>query len=315
MLQLVTINIGGARHTHLDAPDPARVVRELCARLPIDAALPTVIAMQEATQVWESPDAPPLDTAALFAAELGTQYRSYFACEMDSDLHPQRISWNHPVFRGVYRACEGNAIVTNLPLAGWSWNAGQPGQPGYGLATPISTQISRATLYSTGGRDTQPRNALVASLQTPTTPIYLIATHLATLTGEQRRDLDHPNSQRASAERQYQVENLIGLHAQLRAAERAHSEPPRPILLAGDFNAQPHSPEMRALTPPFEYLPPQTAQTWTHIKHEIAIDHIFVDDPAGCLGALLDCGVQVDPVIRQFTDHYPVIARFSLSIP
>ena len=61
--------------------------------------------------------------------------------------------------------------------------------------------------------------------------------------------------------------------------------PERPILLAGDFNAQPDSPEMEMLQRHFRLLTPENkrSELWTHNTHRILIDHICCTIPRSSL--------------------------------
>ena len=106
--------------------------------------------------------------------------------------------WDRPAYRKMSAAAEGNAIVTNLPTEDWSWGS----YPDYDECAVSSawarhTTISRASLYSTGNRDTQPRNLMVASLNYRGVPFYFLNTHLGVLLGEDRRDASFERSRTA----------------------------------------------------------------------------------------------------------------------
>lgn len=310
VLQIVTINIGGNKHL-CEAPlDPHRIAEEVQEILPVDPDQPTIIAMQEVSRIWYREDHM-LDTGALLAARLSPAFRSYYGADVDSLTHPWKGAWGKSAYEGAVRASEGNSIITNVPTANWPWLLSSPGYPGHGSTDPLSTLISGATLYSTGDRDTQPRGLLVTSLDTPMGPIFFMATHLTTLNGEEH---DHPDPglYQASRERFSQVKQILAVVRELRSAERANNTDPRPIILAGDFNAQPSSSEMQALGCVFDLLKPDSGNgdLSTHIRHQIQVDHIFLCDPFGTMGKPTDCFIHQGDQVSRVTDHLPVVAIF-----
>ena len=313
VLQVVTLNVGGNRHfrnTPLHPPHLAREIREI---IPIDPTKPALIALQEASQVWYQPDQP-LDTGGLLAMEFGFDYKSYYGTVIDSEAHPHRRAWNRVTFAGAVRAAEGNAIVTNLPLTEWPWPLPPENHPGYANLRVLSTVISRATLYSTGDRNTQPRGVQVASVETPFGPVFFMATHLTTFFDDtERADPSRERTNGASQSRQHEVEQIIHVINELRAAETESEASPRPILLAGDFNAQPSSKEIRRLLEVFEFIQPtsKSGSLATHIKQDVQIDHILLSDPLKKLGTLKECFIYEDARVNAVTDHRPVIATFA----
>ncbi|MCA9910313.1 MAG: endonuclease/exonuclease/phosphatase family protein [Anaerolineae bacterium] len=312
MLQVVTLNIGGNRHFRNTPLNPPLLAREIHEIIPIDPTKPTLIALQEASQVWYQPDQL-LDTGSLLALEFGFEYKSYYGTVIDSETHPHRRAWNRDPFAGAVRASEGNAIITNLPLAEWPWPLPPEKHPGYANLRVLSTTISRATLYSTGDRNTQPRGVQVASVETPFGPAFFMATHLTTFIGDTERadpSLEHANG--PSQSRQHEVEQIIRVVNELRAAEAEVGAEPRPILLAGDFNAQPPSKEIQRLLDVFEFLPPtsKSGSLATHIKQGVQIDHILLSDPLKKLGTLKECFIYEDTRVNAVTDHRLVIVTF-----
>ena len=138
------------------------------------------------------------------------------------------------------------------------------------------TAISRATLYSSGNRDTQPRNLMVASLNYRGIPFYFLNTHLGFLIGEDRVDMSYERSRAASQMRQAQVSEILYVIDELKRADCEYESPERPIVLAGDFNAQPKRPEMEMLQRHFRLLMPEnkSSELWTHQQHRVLIDHV-----------------------------------------
>jgi endonuclease/exonuclease/phosphatase family metal-dependent hydrolase len=309
-LQVVTTNIGGNRHSRETPLDPPRVAREVRELLALDTTQPTIIAVQEATRIWFQVDQP-LDSATLLAMELGHDFRAYFVPEIDSHTHPHRRAWNNTTYADAVRASEGNAIVTNLPLCPWPWSSAEANRPGHGRLDPLYTSISRATLYSTGDRNTQPRGMMVASLASPFGPVFAMATHLTTMSIDEDRLV--PGEDRLSEavqDRLTQIEQILRVVSELRAAEQHRGMSPRPIILAGDFNAQPASQELLRLETVFDRVVPMMPDgaRWTHIKHKVEIDHIFIADPSGCFPTPIPGWVEQSDRVGFITDHRPVSA-------
>ncbi len=314
LLQIVSINIGGHRHTRQEPLDLSRLADQVRQFLDIKPEQPTIIALQEANRLWDQNNRL-IETGALLAEALGGDYRAYFAGEVDSLTLPHRQDWDKDIYEGFSRAAEGNGIVTNLPLAHWPWPYPRPNHPGHGNFNPIATVISRATLYSTGERRTQPRNLFIASLESTWGPLFFMTTHLATFRDEDRTNPDHPITRQASDERLFQADQILTVVQELRLAEQDTRLPQRPIILVGDFNAEPDTPEMQAFTPLFRLLQPRMAgrpgeAPWTHGKYHLHVDHVLTNDPARQLGALRDCYILPLPPDNAITDHQPVLAIF-----
>lgn len=315
MLQVVSFNIGGARgmrpapHDHEKlAVDAHSALRQV-----ITPSQPTLIALQESGVAMYNGHS--RNVGRKMARLLGADYNESFAPEVTMCDHPHPNLWDRPAYRDMTGAAEGNAIITNLPLEAWSWGS----YPAYGdCYTPgvwaRHTTISRATLYSSGNRDTQPRNLMVASLNYRGIPFYFLNTHLGLLIGEDRRDATFERSRSASQIRQAQVSEILNVIEELKQADRYNERPERPIILAGDFNAQPDSPEMEMLQRHFRLLKPENKrrELWTHHSHRILIDHILLHDPAERF-EVISCHIQSKIPFDDLTDHRPTVGIFALA--
>ena len=304
MLQVVSFNIGGARkmrrppHNHNKlAADVVQALRQI-----IDPDQPTLIALQETGQAVVN--GIPKDVGQGIARGLGAAYVDGFAAEITMRHHPHPKQWNRPDWQGMTQAAEGNGIITNLPRENW------PQGSHTRAASPWTRHatISRATLYSSGGRDTQPRNLIAASLNYLGIPFYFLNTHLGTLTGEDRHDPTRARSQQASQTRQAQIREILRVIDELKQADQAQGQPERAILLAGDFNATPDSSEMTLLQGPFQLLRPQN-ETWTHQEHQIRVDHILLHDPHGQFAAV-SCHIPSRLPFDDLSDHRPIVGIF-----
>ena len=313
MLQVVSFNIGGAREMRPAPHDHEKLAVDAYSTLQqvINPRQPTLIALQESGLAHS--DGVTRNVGRKMARLLGSNFVETFAPEVTMCDHPHPNLWDRPAYRNMSHAAEGNAIVTNLPTAGWAWGS----YPEYdechmSEAWARHTTISRATLYSTGNRDTQPRNLMVASLNYRGVPFYFLNTHLSVLIGEDRRDNTFERSRTASQMRQTQVSEILYVVDELKRADLDHELPERPILLAGDFNAQPGAPEMEMLQRRFRLLQPEnpSSEQWTHERHRVLIDHILLHDPAEAF-EVISCHIQSKIPFDDLTDHRPTVGIFA----
>ena len=315
MLQVVSFNIGGARSMRPAPHDHEKLAVDTYSTLRqvITPSQPTLIALQESGAAMHRGQS--RNVGRKMAQLLGTDYQDAFAPEVTMCDHPHPNLWDRPAYRDMSGAAEGNAIITNLPQEEWSWGS----YPAYDDCYTVGawarhTAISRATLYSSGNRDTQPRNLMVASLNYRGISLYFLNTHLGLLIGEDRRDATYERSRTASQIRQAQVSEILYVIDELKRADEYNEMPARPIVLAGDFNAQPDSPEMEMLQRHFRLLTPEnkSSQLWTHNTHRILIDHILLHDPAEQF-EVISCHIQSKIPFDDLTDHRPTVGIFALA--
>ena len=313
MLQVVSFNIGGARGMRPAPHDHEKLAVDTYSTLQqvINPRQPTVIALQESGVAMLNGGS--RNVSRKMAQLLGSEYLDAFAPEVNMCDHPHPNLWDRPAYRKMSNAAEGNAIVTNLPIADWSWGS----YPAYDECSMSGawvrqTIISRATLYSSGNRDTQPRNLMVASLNYRGIPFYFLNTHLGVLIGEDRQDMEYERSRAASQMRQAQVNEILYVIDELKCADRANEAPERPIVLAGDLNAQPNAPEMEMLQRHFRLLTPENkrSELWTHTRHRVLIDHILLHDPAEQF-EVISCHIQSNIPFDDLTDHRPTVGIFA----
>ncbi len=311
MLQVVSFNIGGARGMRPAPHDHDKLAADTVSALKrvINPRQPTVIALQESGLAMFQGSHKNVGRA--MTQLLGSDYIDSFAPEVTMCDHPHPDLWDRPAYRDMTGAAEGNAIVTNLPIENFPWGSFPP-YGDCGGAWARHTSISRATLYSSGNRDTQPRNLMVASLNYRGVPFYFLNTHLGVLIGEDRKDMDFELSRTASQMRQAQANEILHVVDELKRADRASDGPERPILLAGDFNAQASTPEMEMLQRDFHLLSPENKinEQWTHHGHRILIDHILLYDPQEQF-EVISCHIQSKIPFDDLTDHRPVVGIFA----
>jgi endonuclease/exonuclease/phosphatase family metal-dependent hydrolase len=312
MLQIVTFNIGGARGMRPAPHDHDKLAEDTITTLQqvINPTQPTLIALQESGLAFVN--GATKNVGRKMAELLGKDYIDAFVPEVNMRDHPHPNLWDRPSYRGMMHAAEGNAIVTNLKPMDWSWGTYESiiSQKVFSSWTR-HTSISRASLYSTGSRDTQPRQLLVSSLVYNGIPLYVMNTHLGVLTGEDRHDPEYERSRSASQMRMEQVREILHVIDELKTADETNESPERAIILTGDFNATLDSPEMEMLQQEFRLLVPENQQSeqWTHQSHRILIDHILLHDPSQSFD-VISCHIQHNPPFDDLTDHRPAVAIF-----
>jgi len=312
MLQVVTFNIGGARGLRPAPHNYDKLAEDTVTTLQqvINPTQPTIIALQETGLAFVN--GATKNVGRKMAELLGNGYIDAFVSEVNMRDHPHPNLWDRPSYRGMMHAAEGNSIVTNLKPMDWSWGTYESvvSQKVFSSWTRHTT-ISRATLYSTGNRDTQPRKLMVSSLMYNDIPLYLMNTHLGVLIGEDRHDPDYERSRSASQMRMEQVREILYVIDELKTADESNEAPERAIILTGDFNATLDSPEMEMLQQHFQVLVPENraSELWTHQSHRILIDHILLHDPAQSF-EVLSCHIQSTLSFDDLTDHRPAVAIF-----
>lgn len=299
MLQVITANIGGHRNLRTDAINPQQTAQQIRQNLTFDPTQPSLIALQEVVQIRFA-DGHLHDLGEWVARELGADYRAYFAPKTSTANHPNVCVWDIPSYDGAEFVSEGNAILTNLPISQWAW----------GASVPFSVSIGRPRFYSTGNRDTEPRNLIALPVQTAYGTVYFMGTHLSTLRGEDRQDTSQSIAQEAQSMRLMEIEHILALLNELRQAEITAGIEPSPCILAGDFNSNASRPEIQRLLAQFTQYQPETPH-YTHINHQIDIDHIFVSDPLHKLPPVQDVRVITEHAIPDISDHFLKIAIFN----
>lgn len=155
---------------------------------------------------------------------------------------------------------------------------------------PITSVRVRALPWTDGDRR-EPRCAVSATARPPGTgdAIEFISTHL-----------DHT---RDSVDRLAQVQ---AINASWAAGARAAS---RPVILAGDFNSQPGSAPMNALSDAWRLVSgaDPAAPTCCGEKPTVKIDHVFVNPPGRW--RVVEQRVLDEPVA---SDHRPVLVKLEL---
>lgn len=169
------------------------------------------------------------------------------------------------------------------------------------LPTPLSVQISEPSLFL-GDRETERRCLTLVRVKHRESDEGLIlgCTHLTVLRDEHGKHKCPEKSKKGSEVRKQQVENLLRIVDQLSTCI--------PIILAGDFNAEQGSSELRPLEEEGFIRVPNDVPT--HCTHNVCIDHIWFRPQ----DQLQIAEYSVIDGLESATDHRPVFARLNLGL-
>ncbi|ETR71740.1 MAG: hypothetical protein OMM_02263 [Candidatus Magnetoglobus multicellularis str. Araruama] len=310
-ITVISINAGGGvrgRNTKVNPIKTAISLGAIIKKIEINS---TVIAMQESLKIWNTSTSAYVETGKELAINLDLSYTSIFAPYLDSDFHTHQTKWEQESFKGYKKVQQGNSIITNINFGNWPWKQPCTGYPGHDKKSYISTQISNASIYSTGNRDTEPRNIVVVPLQiTSNITAFFIATHLTKLTGENRNNLEDSRSKEASEIRLGQINQIFKIVKEIQCMDNYPLK--SPIILAGDFNAMPGSIEILKIEEIFQRVPLKKSESHAASEEFNNVDHIFLNDPNNILST--NYSIKVDPhKINGITDHLPVVAKFEIN--
>jgi len=253
-------------------------------------ANPDVIGLNEIRRYWWRHDGH-VDHAEWLARRMGMKHH-YFGLTLDSDLDPHPTKWQEDWRKGYRKIQQGNAILSRYPFSGLSTDIGSFTSQN----CPIAVLISQPTRYA-GNRNTEPRNCLVAKLKLDhKLRCYFLATHLATLTEETESPA---RKAEASKIRCQQVNRILKIVRMLQG---------HPIILIGDFNAEPGSPEINLLKGTFTDA--SVGIDYTYLKDGTKIDYIFVSEGI----EVVSCIVPEIDELEQASDHLPIMARLKFTI-
>ena len=314
-IRVATVNIaGGARG---ERADPQKF--ELLATVLNGVDL---IGLQEVIRVTASSadDVIRDDIAMLTAAPGLSGYQHFFFPQLDSFNDPDPRKWSSPVFNEYYD--RGDRIQTGTGIMIAPQHAFchllQHGLSGHGSGQIVPWYADPPTFYR-GNRDTEPRSLLIARVRMGSRFALFCCTQLATLREENPRANRRAPTPNAVNMRKLQTKWIAGYLGDYRISRQTYpgeeNREPDPIILVGDFNAEPGAKELQ----PIEQLGLETTDItsdgiqYTHRTHKIFIDLIFAPTTVTNKTArIIDLGPLEDEVDLRISDHHPVIAEMDI---
>lgn len=293
-LRVMTLNLGGGVKNYSGSSEDLAGKTEAINRL-IAQVHPDVLAVQEIAQHIDAEGN--LDSM-VDRIRMAARFDHAFYGEtlsMKRHMQVKKDLMINGLFNDWWDWSKGNALFSRIPFS----RLGDESKEG----VPRNIPIFQPLVYE-GTRDTDPRNVILSRLKVAPFP-YLLNLHLTTLTGERGKGAWADSIEQAKLTRAQQMERIIGLletHVLMKEL---------PIIMMGDFNANPDEYTLRDLLEKergFTRLIPENP-IHTHAGAG-AVDHIYFS-PAGMLKSY-QCQVIDSDLSHRVSDHLPVVAEIIL---
>lgn len=289
-LRIMTLNLGGGVKNFSGEPDETTSKNEALLDLLYELQ-PDVLCVQEIAQYT---DAEGLKHSMVDLIRNGAEYSFHCYGETLSMKHDMQVKKDlmvNGLFKDWWDWSKGNAVFSRLPFA----RLGDPNREG----VPRNVPIYQPLRYE-GTRDTDPRYVIITRLKRSPYP-YLVNLHLTTLVAERGEDKQDAIVAQAQQLRAEQISRVISLVAE-NILEKG-----LPLLLAGDFNANPNEPALeQGLEAEYGFV--RLTPVLDIPTHPVAgaVDHIYFA-PANSLRSYT-CQVIADNLAHRISNHLPVDA-------
>ncbi|MFZ3070526.1 MAG: endonuclease/exonuclease/phosphatase family protein [Anaerolineaceae bacterium] len=289
-LRVMTLNLGGGVKNFAGTPDIAAGKSEALIQL-ISDIKPDVLSVQEIAQHI---DADGIKHSMVDQIQHGAQF-NYFCygetLSMKKHMQVNKDLMVNGLFNDWWDWSKGNALFSHIPFS----RLGDERKEGVPRNVPIFQPLS----YE-GTRDTDPRYVILSRLKQAPYP-YLVNLHLTTLMGERGPNAWPDAVSAAQHTRSQQMTRVIGM------VEEHVLVPQQPLILMGDFNANPEEYTLGQLL--------ETEKGFIRLKPENpipthptagAVDHIYFF-PGNRLQSYR-CRVVDNDLAHRVSDHLPVVA-------
>lgn len=309
-IKVATANVaGGAREEKAD-PRKYEILGNILSGTDI-------IGIQEVVQVYTADGRRVIrnDIESLKNDSKLSDYWDCFFPYVDSSQQSHPDKWSSGIFSSYYekgyKILEGTAILVNQQHFVCDFWCDD--RQGHGLGQILPWYIDTPTIYL-GNRDTQPRSMLLTRIKLGNKAILFCCVHLATLKGERAKKgekLDPEIAQKAKEIRAKQINWTVQYIESYQEAFQKQNGIREPVILVGDFNAEPGASELEGLKQLNLQLIPSVG--YTHRRHEILIDLIFVtgDIIVDKKAKIIDLEKHEVSKDCSISDHNPVIAHIS----
>ncbi|MBM3213118.1 hypothetical protein FJZ33_12915 [Candidatus Poribacteria bacterium] len=317
-VKVATANMAGAARKQ----NPSRLKYEIIGDLLSDL---DIIGLQEVVKVY-GPDGEIVrdDIDKLLINTGQSMYQPFFFPYLDSTRQSHPVKCGSAIFQEYYeqrcRILEGTAILLNRKHIFCDfWDNERRGY--YGLGDNISgcglaeilpwySDISGVTIYL-GNRDTQPRSMIIVRVKLDHGKYILFCNvHLATLKEESREGNDKKPIRKPSPLGINIRAKQIAWVVQYIKSYQSARQVKEPIILVGDFNAEPGAVELMGLKQ-LDLRPINTSGV-THRTYNILMDLIFATSDIKDIDYnIVDLG-PLEKILGNITDHNPVKAVLDL---
>jgi endonuclease/exonuclease/phosphatase family metal-dependent hydrolase len=293
----MTYNLGGGRNIHASTYQDSITI--LARRIPkiINEVQPDLLFIQEAPEIITA-DGEKKSIVDVIAKECKFGRNFFYGVTLSMSNH---LQVNKSIMRdGIYNDWgdwkHGNAIFSRSGFVRFS-DTNKSG-------LPVNIPLFTPQVYQ-GNRDTDPRYAIFARINSPNFP-YFIGVHLTTLLGERGELVIRGKSDAAIVMRLQQLQTVIDLIADNILSAN------QPIILLGDLNASIKEMTIAGLLMQahhFHHLAPEV-DIPTHLKLNQTVDHILIFPKDRFV--VNRCYVLDNPETRSVSDHLPVVAEMDI---
>lgn len=313
-IQVATANLAGAAREEEASLHKYKILGEILSGVDI-------VGLQEVVKVYEPGEHRVIrdDVRHLQSDSRLSDYECYFYPHLDSTQQSHPDKWDSRIFHSYYekgyQVMEGTAVLVDRQHCicdFWRDN-----RSGYAIGQVIPWYSDKPTFYL-GNRDTQPRSLLLTRVRLAEKSILFCCVHLTTLREENVRQ--HGTDKRVATQRAIdirtkQIEWVVQYIRSYHEARRNMGKIAEPVVLVGDFNAEPTARELDGLKELDLELLPLTPPSicYTHRKYRIWVDLIYVAKRAIVGSArIIDLENLEEPSGKRLSDHNPVIAELDL---
>jgi endonuclease/exonuclease/phosphatase family metal-dependent hydrolase len=293
-LRIMTLNLGGGVKNFTGSPETSAGKIEAINQL-IDQIRPDLLGVQEIAQYI---DADGIMHSMVHQIRDGNRFdQSYYGETLSIKKHLQirKDLMIKAIFNDWWDWSKGNALFSKLPFSRLS-DSSKTG-------VPRNLPIYQPLVYE-GTRNTDPRYVILSRLKTAPFP-YVLNLHLSTLVAERGENSWQDAMDAGRATRQQQMGKVLGL------IEEHILRQQKPVILMGDFNAQPDEYSLQGMLEyenNFVRLTPNPDRD-THV-HAGRLDHIYFF-PRNRLCSYT-CQVIDNELSHRVSDHLPVVANLEI---
>lgn len=312
-ITVASANLAGAARAEKAHPDKLKLLGTELAK-----AEPDLLGLQEVMRVYDPAGRLVRDDIATLQHAGGlSAYRTYYFPHLDSTQQSHYRKWLDVLpeyYAQGYQIQQGSAVLLHRQHPVYDMLLDD--RPGF-----ITGQlIPWTSAFYAGNRDTEPRSLLLTRVHLKDQRFVLFAcTHLTALKEEDIEGGRAP-TERAKLIRRRQIAWIVEYIQSYQAerkktcAERGQPYEEEPLILLGDFNAQPEELKDSQLSEcGLREVKPAEGPSYTHRKHAIRIDLIYASRSITSANArVINLGALETVKDRRISDHHPVIAELML---
>lgn len=290
----MTLNLGGGVKSFTGSPESSAGKIDAINQL-IDQIRPDVLGVQEIAQYI---DADGIMHSMVHRIRDGNRFdQAYYGETLSIKKHIQikKDLMIKAIFNDWWDWSKGNALFSKLPFSRLSDSTK--------IGVPRNIPLYQPLVYE-GTRNTDPRYVILSRLKVAPFP-YLLNLHLTTIIGERGENAWQDARDAGRATRQQQIGKVLGL------IEEGILQEKKPLILMGDFNAQPDEYCLQGMLEDennFVRLSPKP-DLETHVNAG-RLDHIYFF-PSNRL-VNYTCRVIDNELAHRVSDHLPVVADLEI---